>query len=334
MQRSSDRSQWVAQPIERRLKAMAATFIVHADVQRVLEHIEQELPIRAVLNEACGVLATGVPGSGKSRLIEELSRLYPDEETTTLTKRLCVVFKVPKSPSPRAMARALLQALGDPAYDKGNAQELTDRAFGLLATCGVRLVCIDDFQDVPARRRARGIQSIADWLRDLCSAKFPGLVIAFGTPEAAVVRDSHDQLRRRMQARFRLDEFSLSTPNRSRAFMKVLQQIDDLLPLGSGSNLAVPTVAARLFIATNGNFDYLMKLLMKALDICVRNGEESISLTHLNAGFSSQHQAAADMGNPFDESFAGNCLSGPGQIFHVIEEDPANDVMRKRARPA
>lgn len=213
---SSDRNRWRGKPLEVRLAALDTIFVVHRDVQKVLRYIEMELPHRKAARRSCGALVIASTGSGKTTLIDYLARLYPDEVQQTITYRRVVAFRVPKAATPKALGRALLKALGDPLYDLGDAESKLERIADLLKSCGTLIVALDDFQDVPARRKRRGIKDVGDWIRDLCEMKFPGIFLAFGTEDAAVVRDSNDQLLRRMQARLELRAFHWMATPRSR----------------------------------------------------------------------------------------------------------------------
>jgi hypothetical protein len=99
-------------------------------------------------------------------------------------------------------------------------------------------------------------------------------------------------------------------------FTELLQQIDEHLPLAQISNLASPALMARIYIATNGNFDYLMKLLSHSLKRAVESGSESLSMEQLEKGFDDLHQIPARNGNPFSGSFNGSVLDQRGQVFH------------------
>lgn len=239
---------------------------------------------------------------------------------------------IPKSPNANSLGAALLKALGDPAYRAGNAQEKFERIEVLLNAVEARVIAIDNFQDIPARRRIRGISEIGDWFRDLCSMKFPGVILAFGTEEAAIVRDSSTQLRRRMQARFELPVFSIETPTDVKRWKWLLGEIDLRLPMAEDSNLNESKMAVRIAVACGGNFDYLMKLLEKAMMSAVNRGSERIEMEDLLKGFDTQHQVSAEGGNPFKEDFTSTRLNLPGQIFHNPSED--DDSSRAKDRPA
>lgn len=325
---AEDRSHWTGAPLNNRLEHFTKIFVKHKEVNTLLTFIKDELAIRRVFGQATGVLVIAASGAGKTSFINHLKRTYPDEETPTCSTRRVVCFKVPAMPSPKSMATALLKVLGDPVYDRGTTAEKQERIQLLLPQVGTLVIAIDDFQDVPSKRQARGVEEIANWIRDLCELDFPGLVIALGTEDAAIVRDAHKQLLRRMQPYFELPIFSMDSVEERNRFRSLLTLLDRKLPLAQESNLSSLNIARSLIAATGGIFDYLMKLLLRALVIAVKRGEERIELQDLSEAFSAQHQVAAIGGNPFDKDWNGYALTEPGQIFYRHDVDTG--VRRKK----
>jgi hypothetical protein len=222
------------------------------------------------------------------------------------------------------MAQALLTGLGH-KDTKGTAKDLLERAIALCRKCGVKIIMIDDFQDIPARR-VRGMATIGDWVRQLIDA-VPALIIAMGTPSAEVVRDSNEQVQRRMQATARLSPFVVdhADPTDPRAMAEIgkstkrwraiLSEIDDNLPMAEKSNLDEKMRSALLLRASNASISHLFKVLQHSMEVAVEMGEESISNEHFRLGFSRTFGTSAENGNPFDCDYDGSPLSLPGQAF-------------------
>lgn len=315
------RDQWKGKPIELRLTALENMYIDHEASRRIVKHVARELICNAARNKATGALIVAPPGGGKTVLIDHLKTIYPDVVSKTLTIVKVVSFKIPKSPTPKALSTALLKAQGDPLYDTGSAEEKMERSKKLLKTACTLIVAMDDFQDIPARRRAKGIEAVGDWVRDLCEADFPGVVLAFGTEAAAVVRDSNPQLLRRMQARLEMPLFSFDNDMEITRFKGLMKEIDNRLPLAESSGLEKGKTVARIHIATNGNLDYIVKLIAKAMIRAVSRGSERIEMEDLRQGFEDQHQVTATFGNPFDEKFSDTALNMKNQVFHVASSN-------------
>lgn len=329
----SKRARWNGAPLKDRLQHFKTIYVKHRSIGKVTKFIERELMLRQVEECATGVLVIAGSGSGKSSFVEFLRRQYPDVDTPELSIRPVVCFHVPAVPSPSSMGSALLKALGDPVHGRGTWEEKKDRAEKLLLKAKTIIVAIDDFQDVPSKRKARGVEHVANWIRDVCDFKFPGLVVALGTEQAAVVRDAHEQLLRRMQPRFELPVFSMESADDIKHFRTLLDLVDEQLPLGLSSNLKSAHLARPLIAASNGILDYMMKLLLRAVVRAVERQSERIDFVDLELAFEDLHQVAARAGNPFSPGWNGNALTGPGQIFGLAREAAeAEDKALKKSR--
>lgn len=311
------RKRWLGAPLGDRLKYMDGLYLKHASVQRAFEWLEIELEMRKVKNCASGLLIIAPTGCGKSAFVKELERVYPGVSTPEKTQKPVVSFKIPATPTPKALGEALLKALGDPLYARGSAKDKLDRLKILLPALGTVIIAIDDFQDVPANRRERGVERVANWIRDLCDIEFPGVVVALGTEEAAIVRDAHEQLRRRMQSRLEFPVFE----RKDDKFRGLLKSIDDSLPLAERSGFDAPQIAVRFHRANGGVLDYLMKLINAALLFAVKRGNERIELSDLERAFQHMHEVPAAGGNPFASDYDGRELDKPGEAFHRPSKD-------------
>lgn len=316
----SSRASWKGTTPASRVRALSRIYVEHEAVVALKRHIERELLVADARSKASATLIISPSGAGKTSFINHLKRLYPNAEETSRSIRPVAAFEVPEAASPGYMAAALLKALGDPLCDRGTAYNKKQRAFKLLEVCETRIVAIDNFHDITARRAHIGVKHVGDWVRDLCEVGIPMVVLAFGTAEAAVVRDSNEQLLRRMQARLELPVFGIEDAKRSAEFCRLLRTLDNNLPLACASGLDSADLAARMFRATAGNLDYIIKLLEKALLRAVARGSERIELADLHRGFIDQHQVAAHGGNPFAEGYDGTPLNMPGQVFYRAPE--------------
>lgn len=299
-----NRKKWLAAPLDSRLKHMADQYLVHSAVQKILDSISTELTCNAARGLASGILVMAESGVGKSALIKHLMKCYPVKVEQDVTLRPLVTFKIPKNPTAKALGEALLRALGDPDHKSESSDRKFERIKVLLKACKTRIVAIDDFQDVPARRRIKGIAEVSDWLRDLCEIEFPGVVLALGTPLALVVRDSNVQLKRRMTILHEIPIFSFDTTDSARIFKEAMTGLEELLPLAQSSDILGNELLLRMRIASGGRFDYIVKLLVKALIVVVNQGGERMEMGHLAKAFQMLHEHGTNRGNPFDNSLS------------------------------
>lgn len=336
---SDDRAKWRGVDLDVRSQAMKDLYIPHADLleaETVIKHKIFEIEGRHRLNDddfvyletvqyGAGILLLGESGAGKSTFAGRLLAQHPSQRTDTATYLPAVYMNVPSGPTERSMGVELLQAMGHPDLS-GNAQELRKRCTLLMRKCRVRMLFIDNFQDIPASRKL-GIKTLGNWLRNIINGA-GCLVIAMGTESAKIVRDSNPELERRMKATARLLPFSvegITSPSRqdvAKTFSRwyaLMSQIDAALPMAESSNLGDPEIAVPLLMGSNARFGYLSEILQHSVKLAVKAGSERIELAHLSEGFVHALGDAAANGNPFLEGYDGEPLTKPGQAFDRLK---------------
>lgn len=315
----TSRPSWKGRSATERRQSLDSMFVLHRNVRQVVDWIERELDARAADRRGNGALLIAPSGAGKTALAKYLGALHPDVVTPELTTRPVVSMSVPSSASPSSLGGALLAALGDPLPNTRPSEKRQERALKLIKACRTQLITIDNFHDIPARRREIGVQAAGNWVRDLIEQAGPTLVLAMGMREAEIVRDSNGQLGRRMQARLELPHFDISERGGLREWCELLRMVDAQLPLAGESRLYEPRLAARLALATNGILDYLMQLLKNAIQRAVERGNECLEMDDLRIAFTDTHQTAATGTNPFAANYDGRPLNEPGQPFYRTE---------------
>jgi energy-coupling factor transporter ATP-binding protein EcfA2 len=314
-----NRSRWNCASLKARFEHLDNIYIKHPAVVKILNYIERELESRSADGRTSGLLIIAPTGAGKSALIKHLAKCYPSEATEEYRTCPVIAFTVPTVPSPKTMGAAMLRAMDDILWDVGTAEKKLDRIKCLLVAAKTRLVLVDNFQDIPTRRKSRGVLNVATWVRDVCDINFGGLVVAMGTAEAAQVRDANEQIQRRIKARLTLPVFSGESPEEMREFAKLLRGLDKNMPLAEESGIYLGDMPKRIHCATRGNFDYLVKLLKQAVKIATSEGHERLTVKILHDAFEDEHQDYACSENPFAPDFLWTRLAQPGQVFHNVE---------------
>ncbi len=253
-------------------------------------------------------------GGGKSTLANFIGSLRPDVRTLEYTYRRCVSFNVPPKPSSISMSSALLEALGDPRWNRGRADELEYRATHLLIACKTEIVLIDNVHDVPERRKLKGVREVGNWVRNLID-RVPALFVSLGADQGLDVFKANNQMRRRSPAHKRIDYFECKSHPGVARMRRFLFELDKQLPLSGMSDLSLFDTTTRIWMATYGIPDYIIGLITEAMELAVQSGTESISLSNLSEAFRRLYLDAAPEENPFSPETAIRVLDHDGEPF-------------------
>jgi len=223
------------------------------------------------------MLITGETGAGKTTLIEWYAGDFPIRETP---KKLIVPVLVVTVPSPatvKGLASAMLEALGDPASDKGAVSSLTLRLKNYIRDCAVELIFLDEFQHFDDRQSKNVLKTISDWLKNLINQTWRPIVLV-GMPgcESVLETKGNGQLKRRFSSREQIAPFTWDPPDNIDEFRQLLKRIDDAMPLLKESHLAETSTAFLIYSATDGVITFVMRLLRKAAALAIESGSEQI----------------------------------------------------------
>jgi DNA transposition AAA+ family ATPase len=247
------------------------------------------------------MLIAGTQGAGKTTLIEwyandSPARLLPEKRITPV-----LVVTVPSPATVKGLGSAMLEALGDPAADKGSVSSITLRLKGYIRDCKVELIILDEFQHFDDRHSPWVMRTVSDWLKNLINeTSVPIVLVGMPGCESVLENKGNEQLKRRFSARDQIERFSWDTPDHITEFRQLLKAIDDVLPLLKDSHLAEKETAFLIYSATGGVINYVMKLLRWAAVEAIESGIEQIDRSILADAY--QERLAQDfpkLPNPF-----------------------------------
>jgi hypothetical protein len=314
------KSYWIGKSESERQEWTKNFYIFYPQVRRVLVDAGERLDycVRAENPDAMLVLAE--TGSGKTRLTELIHKwVLKIYGRNNAEKTICpvLILTVPDPCTPHELSCSVLQGLGASDYNRGTRAEILRRSKLMLKECEVRLVLLDNFHDIPAKRRARGVELVGVRLRYLFDAS-SAFWLFLGTKDATAIRDNHRELIRRIPSVLQIDYFSISSQTGRKTFAEVLKALDSWLPLAETSCFIEKSLRGRMFVATAGVFDRLVRLVDRAWLIAVRAGRESITIVDLAESFRHVHGTEEDGSNPFSEEFKTRKLNLPGEPYHVL----------------
>lgn len=275
-----------------------------------------------------GLLIVAQSGGGKTVLADYYCSQFPRRQGED--GQIIPVLKVttPESPSVKTFAQEMLASMGDPAFDRGTAETKTKRLVLLLKQCGVELLVIDEFQHFCDGHRKSESRRVSDWLKNLLNAVGIPIVL-LGLPRSISVLKSNPQLRRRFASPHYLRPFGLPSKE-DRELRAVLKAFQSEIPVAC-MQLDQSDTARRLYFASNGLMDYLVKLIDEAVSTSSLASGQSLGMEHFARAFRSAIWAQApDLLNPFCEKATLRPLMGRGEPFDNWD-DPKRYSWREKS---
>ncbi len=289
------------------------------ELQRMIRECQE---LSKIAGEPQCFVFTGVTGSGKSTLIQDIARGYPVVETKD---GLQIPFFVLETPSPvtvKGMAAAMLEKLGDPAAHRGSLWSMNFRLRNLMRDCGVEIAILDDFHHLFDPSTDRVLSEVSDWLKWLIKeTRIPFGVIGVeedGEDKVGRILDSNMQLSRLFAWRERLKPFEWNESNVTsiQEFGAFIHKVELITEMQLARELPRMQLLFRIHYATDGVIANIMNLIRYAAMKTEKKGAE-IELPMLSLAF--RRRIAAQLPqkhNPFDEKW--------GAAFTPPETPPVN----------
>src|SRR5437764_5283768 len=150
-----------------RLQMIESVFIKYPHLKRLYAKIDfcRQFSKRAAEPEC--MLIGGTQGAGKTTLIEWYAGDSPVQELPEKRITLVLVVNVPSPATVKGLGSAMLEALGDPAADKGAVSSITLRLKAYIKDCKVELIILDEFQHFDDRQSRKVLKTLSDWLKNL-----------------------------------------------------------------------------------------------------------------------------------------------------------------------
>jgi hypothetical protein len=240
----------------------------------------------------------GVSGSGKTTLLKNfLTNDIPRLANTKESRALYV--ELPSKCSPKSVAQAILQALGDPAWFKGSGSDLKYRIGKLIHKKGYCLLALDECQHLIEARSEKVLYDVADWLKSSINLwSIP--VILSGLPKLQAIIEANDQLDNRTFRSAMLGPIDWSISDQRRDYRLILKRIDESLPFAQRAHLEDPTVAKSIHSIADGLLGKTAKLIILAATIANRAGHQTITTESLGKAFDElRREQDESKANPF-----------------------------------
>jgi len=281
----------------------------YTKLQKSVETTQQ----RGVPNSA---MVIGPSGSGKSTLCEIFrdsfgpphEEAYPDGLYTIRPAFYC------STPSPvtvKSFAKTVVQRLapiGKRPDLRSDTTELTFRMLELFKTCRIQVCEFDEFHYLVKPEAVKAKATVINWLITLLNDSHLSFVLA-GTNDCLELLDQCDALARRFPFVIELKYLSYSE-NKASDYMILLSKLDEYIQgitqISGGSKLTDPDIAARLFVATSGNLEYIRMIIHGALQNALPHRSTGLNSSDFKRSAALLDLKFSKSTCPFDETLS-NC---------------------------
>ncbi len=243
----------------------------------------------------------GVTGAGKSFPLEKYVARFPAERIAGKTIRRVVYVSLPPRSGTKAVAVAILLALGISAKESWNYPKLLGLAVYHLKEQKVELLILDEFQhcvegltDVRAWEGADLVKEVMDMAR--CQ------VLCAGLEEASDAREVNPQLGRRNRDKLSLTPYSRESEQDWLDFQSAIREADRLLPFKTRAGLDKGPFLSGIHLASDGQFGLAMDILKGTSEDAIDDGGQSPMITmRLLYRFYKGWKDVEDEMNPFKQ---------------------------------
>lgn len=256
----------------------------------------------------------GDTGTGKTTLLEHFVASKPRVERPEFTEVQVLYVEVPAKCSVRMLAAIMLRALGSPFWNRGDEVDRTDQLGTLLKGCKVRMIIIDEVNHLADRGAEKSHYHVGDWIKQLIRSSGLPVVLA-GTPAAAILWDTNEQLADRFREQIVLQPLSMEG-NRLRELRSVLGSFLGLMSGLTCLDLTEEEHAKSMAFATAGRLRDIRRLLVRAVEIAAKQTRFAITRSTLEEAFLQViYRDAPEKRNPFNSKFDGLPLTKLGEPF-------------------
>ena len=248
------------------------------------------------------------------------------------------VFRVstPSMPTVLGLVEIMLEAMGDPKFDKGTERVKTIRLRKLLRNARTKMVVLDEFQHFYDKGSHKIWHYVADWLKILVDQAKVALLVG-GLPSCKTVIDQNEQLTGRFLAPVMMPRFDWLNENSRDEVISILSAFqDELAKHFDLPCLSDEEMSFRCYGATGGLSGYLAKFLRQTVWNAIDAGSPVISLENLAQAHDEAvwaEERTSGMPSPFDRSFSVTATEELLARVRKIGESAPGPERPRRVRP-
>lgn len=213
-----------------------------------------------------GLLIYGSSGVGKSTILVNYASHFPSYVEARQTIMPVLKVTCPSSATPNGLVSAIFDALGFPIPSRTDLADKTIKVCKLIRMYQVELLMIDEFQHAYYSRSLSNFRQLIDTVKNIMNETKVASVLV-GLSEIDEVISSNEQVARRHSEKIEITTFQIADEEDFKEFRAVLKAYQEALVIPPDTPLYEANLARRFLIASNGNLDYLRRILEKSVEI-------------------------------------------------------------------
>jgi len=307
--------------------------VLHTRVKKILKSIEECHQSYFRKGESVNLFISGDTGLGKTTICDEYVSRFPMKQDGKGTFLPVLYVRTPTSPTMKSLTTKLLDAFNDPAAFTGTFLEQRLRLRNMIRACGTQLVILDELQHMIDPEKKRILHNASNFLKELIDElEVPTIGVGLSTSEPVLI--SNLQLGRRISQREELTPFKWSEKGDQKEFRRLLMTIDAQLPLKKTSELATEEMAHRIYHATGGVMDHIMKLVRHSAQVAVEKDMDHIDSELLSHVYEKHISSLyPEKFNPFNpKNFDKHLLISPQKYVASGDKAYGNRIKHKPAK--
>ncbi|MCB8919979.1 MAG: TniB family NTP-binding protein [Ardenticatenaceae bacterium] len=245
----------------------------------------------------------GLPGAGKSTLVQAYARTFPRYETENGTKIPVFYMHTPSPVTVKGMAESMLTALGDPAAGRGTTVMMNHRIVNFFEKCEIKLAILDDFHHLTNTNTVHNFTLVSDWLKSLIKeTRVTFLVVGIEGSVEAILKTNKQLNRLFILEKLEPFQFDFNKVNTIEEFHLFVAYFELGLSVKLTSEIDRLQLLFEIHQATLGVVGYIVQLLRQATLNALRDGdndENTIKREHLANAFRKWIARKTNADNPF-----------------------------------